>query len=280
MSNFITYLALERDVSVAHGQLARRYAELYPKALKQLDPVEGSPSTEPGQSIVLTLDGLVITVMFLAAPLPDDSYMDALALEMVWPESKLALKKMRSHVIVASLQASIDYASAVRTATAVTMVSNALASLLPTLAVISDEGQTVVPPDRFMAETLALVAGETPVSLWTSLIFRSESRDTDGNPRLTVMTNGLLPFIGRELELYATTLKPYDAASRVIGLCQYLITSGPVIKDGDSVGMTDEEKIQAVYRAEGIRAGVPIIRLVDNNPLVASSDHRKSHNGL
>jgi Domain of unknown function (DUF4261) len=279
MSNFITYIAMERDVFVSLEQLARRYAELYPSAADQIDTENGSSLIEPGQSLVLTLSGLIITVMFLAAPLPEDALNDALASDMVWPEAKSALKKMRSHAIVAALNEPSDHASALKAASTVTMVSNALASLLPTLAVISDEGQTIVSPDRFMTETLGLSAGSLPVSLWTSMIFQREQHDVDGNPRLSVMTNGLRPFIGRELEFYATTLNPYEAASRVIGLCQYLIINGLVINDGDSVGMTEAENIKAIYRAEGVRVGIPIIRLEDQIQFAASTVERVTADG-
>lgn len=47
----------------------------------------------------------------------------------------------------------------------------------------------------------------------------------------------------------------------VIELCQYLITQGPVIEDGQTVGLSATEKIQAAHLSEGRRAGVAALEL-------------------
>jgi hypothetical protein len=47
----------------------------------------------------------------------------------------------------------------------------------------------------------------------------------------------------------------------MLGLCQYLITHGPAVKDGETVGLTPDEKFRAQYREQGRRPGVPILEL-------------------
>ena len=49
-------------------------------------------------------------------------------------------------------------------------------------------------------------------------------------------------------------------ATRVLGLCQYLILNGPVIGDGDVVGNTVEEKLRVIH-AQGTRLPVPVLKI-------------------
>ncbi len=44
---------------------------------------------------------------------------------------------------------------------------------------------------------------------------------------------------------------PNMLRDRLTGLADYLITNGPVIKDGDTLGEDKHEKIQAIYADSG-----------------------------
>ena len=73
-----------------------------------------------------------------------------------------------------------------------------------------------------------------------------------------LVTLGLAPFVGREVD-HPPTGEPPDAVyERALNLCLYLMRSGPVIRDGDTIGQTPEQRI-TVRLAE--RDGVPVYRL-------------------
>jgi hypothetical protein len=74
-----------------------------------------------------------------------------------------------------------------------------------------------------------------------------------------LVTLGLAPFVGREVEHPPTGEPPGPVYERALNLCLYLMRAGPVIKDGDTVGQTEAQRI-TVRLAE--RDGVPVYRLV------------------
>lgn len=56
-------------------------------------------------------------------------------------------------------------------------------------------------------------------------------------------TKGLAPFAGREIEFAPSTWAPMQMAGRVIGTALYLMQHGPVIKDGDTLGASERERL-------------------------------------
>jgi hypothetical protein len=73
------------------------------------------------------------------------------------------------------------------------------------------------------------------------------------------VTPGLRAVLGREVEHPPTGEPPGAVHERALNLCLYLMRAGPVIKDGDTVGRTEAQRI-TVRLAE--RDGVPVYRLV------------------
>jgi Domain of unknown function (DUF4261) len=79
---------------------------------------------------------------------------------------------------------------------------------------------------------------------------------------LAVLTSGPFPFTGREIEFQPAPISAYEIGKRVIGLCDYLIRSGPVIGDGETVGTTESERIRVRFADSGQRPGIPVLRLI------------------
>ena len=61
-------------------------------------------------------------------------------------------------------------------------------------------------------------------------------------------------------------------------LCHYLVRNGPVIKDNDLSSLTPQEMVKAVYRADGLRQGKPIIEfnMDETFPPEAKLDHTEA----
>ncbi|MGY0572752.1 DUF4261 domain-containing protein [Bradyrhizobium sp. RDM12] len=80
-----------------------------------------------------------------------------------------------------------------------------------------------------------------PFTLWIDIMpFRSEAK-------IGAVTMGLSAFAGREIEFETDKLALPVMIDRVAGLAVYLIEHGAVIKDGDTFGRDEHERITARF---------------------------------
>lgn len=226
----------------------------------------------PNSGFVVSVNAIPVSVIFMDREIPPDAWETAAKSSLTWPNASDVFAASRSHIVVAALSSSVSHSSALAGAVAVTMVAGALAKLLPIVGSIFAESNAVVEGSSIatMAEDFAQKR-EIPEILWVSLHFFRSEHLYSGVPLVGALTTGLFPFIGREIEFEPAALRPTEVAQRVFGLCQYLMLNGLVIKDGDTVGNTLEEKIIATFVSEGRRSGVPVLRLTTRPPLVSSN---------
>lgn len=258
MSRFITYLALDQMAALSSRQVIDAFRQAAGSAPMRIEPV-GPDRDKAGEAIVVQVNGAPATVMFIDQPLPADAWQEAAARSLTWREAGTAMAATRAHVIVALLNDTTEHDAALNGAVAVSMLAGALAQRLPVAAAIFTEAQTIIPGSEAARIATALGQGQLPVHFLVGLSYLRGPALHDGRPTMAAMTTGLLPFVGRELELTPTALQPVEIAQRLLGLSQYLIVQGPVIKDGETVGLTEREKIRVRYAAAGQRGGVPVM---------------------
>jgi hypothetical protein len=212
------------------------------------------------RGFVLSVAGVALAVMFVDAPLPEPSYGDALRLDRIWPKDAAnAMRAHRAHVVVGMAQ-EINPKTALAEASAVTLLAAALSELLPAMAMIWVTAASITSPPSLRTHAQRL-ATAVPLDIWTQLEWLDGPPTADGKRTLAVLTHGLRPFVGRELEFAPRPLDPPTIALRVLGTCEYLIINGPVIKDGDTLGVSESEAIRIRLRDRGQRPGVAIYEL-------------------
>lgn len=260
MSHFVTYLALGRFAFVAAKDAIAAFEAIAGDARMQIEAV-GSANSAPGSAFVVAVGGTPVTVMFIDKPLPPDAWNEAVARSIVWRSAAETMRKTHAHVIVALLKETHDHSTALKGAAAVTMVAAALARCLPVAAVVFTEAQAIARGGEIEKMAKGFVRGQIPDMLWTTLSFMRGPQTADGRPTAAALTTGLLPFLGWEIEFQPMPLQPAEIAERLIGLCRYLIDKGPIINDGETVGLTEKEKIRARYAAMGRRPGIPVMQM-------------------
>jgi hypothetical protein len=77
-----------------------------------------------------------------------------------------------------------------------------------------------------------------PILLWIDI---APVRTASGMDAVTI---GLSSFVGREIEFEVGRLNPSAVLSQVAGLASYLIEHGNVIKDGNTFGGSEAERIR------------------------------------
>lgn len=271
MSHFITYLALERFASVTATEAVAAFGTLagsFPMQVTSAGPAKGAP----GEAFILSVGGATVTVMFVDKPLPEDAWRRAAALSIPWPDAAAAMRRTRAHVIVALLENTADHAHALNGAAAVTMVAGALSTRLPVAATVFAESEAIVTADEIKRSARNLASGKLPDTLWMTTAFGRGPVLADGRQTTEARTSGLAAFVGREIEFEPVALKPFDVASRLVGLCNYLIASGPVIKDGETVGLTETEKIRVRYKRSGKYGSGPVMLLTLETEDMSNAD--------
>lgn len=100
-------------------------------------------------------------------------------------------------------------------------------------------GTVVVSPESFVeANELAVKDGIMPVFLWMD--FRVQKSD-DGD--VNVLTTGLVEFGRPEIEILESRHDAEDVLTLLFDLVPYLLESGDVIKEGETIGRSEEEKL-------------------------------------
>ncbi len=122
-------------------------------------------------------------------------------------------------------------------------------------------GETVTPAARFRRDAGDMLAGRPPVAEWVQFWWLNGKPTPEGVPTRAVVTTGLSKLLGREIDFPPTTLAPAVIGQRVTGTIRYLLTKGPVLEDGDTLGVGDAELIRVRHIAEGHSPGVPAYQL-------------------
>jgi hypothetical protein len=260
MSKFISYIALSVPSSFEAGATIHALKQVCATAPVEM-AIAQAQLKESQNGFILSVNGVEVVVLNMAEPLPPNAYDAAASGSMLWRDAKQQLAQNRAHVVVASLRDSTSHAEALASAFAVTVVSAGVIQQTRAIGVIFNPALTAFPAQSFydMAVELAQKR-QIPEMLWVSIDFMRGPNTAAGQPTVGLSTMGMFPFIGREIEFEPMPWQAGEVAQRVLGLCQYLILNGPVVKDGDTVGNAPNEKIVATYVSQ-LQRGVPGIRL-------------------
>lgn len=269
---FIAMLALEQPAAVSADHLASQLKCQFPEAGLAAKSVEAKSSqAAPDAPILMDLGGTLITVLFVDKPIPADALSHAIRVDRMWPEASKRLATHRAHAIVATLSEAQDFAQARTNAYTVTLAAAALCALMPTIGVYWGAGDTVVEASRFVQSASAMTQGRVPADMWFQLLWLDGPRTPAHERTLAVLTTGLAPFVGREIEFLPAALPPAVIAERVLGTIVYLLMNGPVLNDGDTLGISESERIRIQHLPAGQRPNLPI--LVLSVEQLASSPH-------
>lgn len=92
-----------------------------------------------------------------------------------------------------------------------------------------------------------------PVSFWTSYrLFGSEEGRVGG------FTLGLAPFAGYEIHIEPLPWPAGDVAARLLGVLQYHFQAGPVLRDGETLGVSETERFRIRFVESG-QAGMTAV---------------------
>jgi hypothetical protein len=273
-------LLLEQPISSGAFTVEGINAELrkivpdYQGEVTPLGTAAAKPLAAPGaqEPLLLNMAGEALaTVMFVNAPMPAQALGLAISTAAnYWPQGSDPagiVSRHRAHIIISTLNEPgnepierpegldprvdprhINYLAAARQ---ITMLAAALANLSSATAIHWASGATLRPVATLISGAQGVKQGKWPTNLWTQFDLRRGPPTAKGEQTVGVFSFGMSAFLGREIEFKPSTLPVPYMADRLQGLVTYLLNFGLVVRDGETVGTTEEEKIRLRY----VRAG-------------------------
>ncbi|WP_374650070.1 DUF4261 domain-containing protein [Dongia sp.] len=252
---FTALVTLGESQRISAFEIAREIGRIWPS---QRNSIRASVRDDDG-ALLLYIDGVVVVVVFFDQPASEDAISLSNGPDPVWPEAKEALAPQRAHALVTTLDSFTKPKEAFSCALAMTLVGISLVHLLESAIGLHWIGAGVgIPASRAKELGVELARGVIPTELWLRLYLIHGGDDSS----VGAMTKGLIPFAGREIEIDPVRMKPRDVSARAVSLSNYLLQNGPVLKDGETAGVTGQEKFR-IHLVNSARVrGLPVFHLM------------------
>jgi len=194
----------------------------------------------------------IVILLPVDAPVPNDESMWAHA-AMSWPEARLAARH-RAHVIVSLMGKGDDSVEDAKLVTAV--VGGLIATASGACGVVFG-GLVARSPQIWLEMSQEAFAPhpDYPIMLWIDIVpFRP------GPQSVGAFTRGLSRFAGREIEYEVPGASSAPLIQRLAGLASYMVEHGDLVRDGDTIGEQQDERIE-VHHGFSRFDGKPVLRI-------------------
>jgi hypothetical protein len=232
------------DISLAFVPLAAK-ARIYAKDVAadiarkwpdfpDVKPEEGNP----GQ-LSFETGGLSVIAQYVPRPIPWGDLEEPCQTSMLWEDAEEELRDHAGHMIVTTFG---DAEPLDRMKFLTVVLAGMLGACDKALGVYWGGARLVVPSKLFQDMAKDILPDGLPLFIWIG--FRAGKND-DGTT--SGFTTGLRDLGHREFETDNATDSVGTLRERLFNLSCYVLENGPVIKDGNTVGADESEKIRVVY---------------------------------
>lgn len=237
---WLALIALDRPVMPEFDELAAWHAEHFPEA----PPPQPSGATD--MLLTLTVGDYTAAATLVPRPIPWSQLEGPAATAWYWPEATDDLRRHAAHLLVAVID---EGGRAVEKAAVLTRLTTALVAASPAVGVFYGPGRLVHEPGAFVQQAVQMRDDNLPLFLWID--FRIE-RTEDGALRL--YTTGLQSLGQTELETAGYGGEAQALLDYAYNIAHYQIDQRKIIRDGDTIGLTDEVQVTA-HRSPSMLGG-------------------------
>lgn len=207
--------------------------------------------SDDGETLTLSIDGRLHTVMCLPAPIPADSF--ATTLRQPGIDALRALAEHHgAHLIVTCMEPGEEMGEAVVAAATTHMLAACLGRMHGAVAGYWSPSERLCDWSEFEGYAAAMAPVLTegdpafPTRYWVSVQLTQDGEKYGGT------TMGLMPFTNYEIDLTPIPWPMEEVAGRLVGVVTYLFSAGPVLKDGDTLGMSETERFRINAKFESM----------------------------
>jgi hypothetical protein len=202
---------------------------------KRITEKERFTGLEENKGIVLLrIGGGTALVSLMPAPIPGQELQRTCQFAWQWRQACETVKDHKAHFLVVLMGTKLGKAES-----ALVQTKIVAALLEESNAVAAYWGTSLNSRDVFLEQSAKIAPDWTPTWLWVSYRL---SRDASG--RFSLSTEGLKDFDLMEIEAKDVAMPLNDLYGLIEGTAAYLIAKGPVIRDGDTVGHTAQQRIR------------------------------------
>jgi hypothetical protein len=236
---FLCMLALEAPFEFDPQALIEKLIADYPQA--KLTGKGHKLGYGPLAGVMLDFGDATVAIAALDTPMPQALLERAYTLNRTWLEAPEALSRHKMHFVISNGAVAKDFNDALFCAALVTLVATALSEMVPCLGLYWETDETLTEPAAFRRQAEPVQGGKRAAGIWTQLQLLNGPPTPDGRKTVAAISYGLRPFIGREIDLQPTTLPQIEAGRRLIGAMELSLSRGPVLKDGETFGLSADE---------------------------------------
>lgn len=201
-------------------------------------------SADVGEELIVTINRGSQTIGFLAhmpAAIPGDEASENADGNFLWPNGKEEASKHCSHVIVTNMGGKEE--NPIQSALSVTRLALVALQLFDGMGVYWGNACVTNSRDLFESFCEDISEDHLPVPVWLRFQLRSQ-----GKNKLGLYTLGMQQFGLMDIEIDECNMDVQEIFEFVSNIAHYLIQSGPVIADGNTVGGSEEERILVRHR--------------------------------
>ena len=219
----------------------------YPEAskFKNFSQSEGSFTFGDGQAIV-GISLVPSPISWIALEIPCKS-------SWLWPEASESLRNHTQFLFVNLVGPELKIIDAMLK---LTCVMAAICSLPQCAGIYWGAAELVLKPGYFARQSKDMSREHLPLYLWVNFFGQ---RNHDGSS--SIFTKGMKSLGFMEIEMLDTHKPSSDLVGFAFNVAHYLLGHGPVLKDGDTIGMSADEKIRIHHRPSSLNKDEIIYQL-------------------
>lgn len=242
--------------------LLRESIAFEPKAIEQvLRQKLGSESlvvesAESGESLVVLWGPSAFAVMMIDQPVPTDTFTTALRTCHSLKNGEQLIAEHKAHLIVSPLTDAAHQGQAFMLSLQLMSLADMLSEDHRPLGFFWSSAQALVDPQGYQQalsdgnsafekqmQKQAEAGYDLPATYWVGLrLFSYDDGKTTG-----AISQGLINFLGFELEIQPIAWAEVEVAKRFYGTISYLFDRGPVLQAGNTLGVSESEHFKVSF---------------------------------
>ena len=210
--------------------------------------------SDDGKSVIVYENGThQLFVALMPTPIPWGDLEGPCQTSMFWPNAEPELRKHKQHFLVTVMGPA---ESIIEQNLVLTQAIASILTVSPEASGVYWGNATQVISSEAFRELADVIKDDAlPFLLWVSYRIGSDKKGSSG------FTTGMASLGHMEIEAVNTPEEPKGLYDRLLGLTDYLLTNGPIIVDGNTIGEDEHERIKVVYSKSNFGHEGKVMRL-------------------
>lgn len=256
-------LPLTHGAPFTHVHVLTGIADLFPALTSRLGLVAPGGFRADGEGTACAIaigPNRILVEMFPVPPF----FADPTTMEVhcpAWYGPRSGYPRCNAHVVLTCTNDGADTAATVAAAAAVSMVAASMMSIVPVEEVIWTTGLVSTEPQAFQRMALRLTIPEVRVEHWVRIRMEPLTNRHGQNEGWILLSQGLAPFLGREIETIACRLPPQELKRLSILIIEYLLLHSPPLGADTPLFVPDLDEVRAHPAPHGRITPGPVMQI-------------------